>query len=89
MGLEPGTFRIQSEHAKRLAIGADKYRSPKGESILPECVVKSYLYHLVDVVKMFCHLIHFNNSVQSANVWNKSNSETIQIFYEKNTRQNF
>ena len=51
MGFEPGTFRIRSERATRWAIRADKYRSPKGECILPKCVIKSYLYHLVNVVK--------------------------------------
>ena len=53
VGFEPGTFRIRNERTKRWAIRADKYRSPKGERILPECAIKSYLYHLVDVVKCF------------------------------------
>ena len=53
VGFEPGTLCIRSERAKRWAIGANEYRSPKGERLLPECAIKSYLYHLVDVVKYF------------------------------------
>ena len=33
---EPGAFRLRSEHAKRWAIRADKYRSSKGDRVLPE-----------------------------------------------------
>ena len=35
-GFEPGTFHLRSEHAKRWAIRADKYRSHKGDLVLPE-----------------------------------------------------
>ena len=44
------TFRLRSERAKRWAIRAYKYRSPKGDRILPESAIKSNLYHLVDAV---------------------------------------
>ena len=41
---EPGTFRLRGERAMRWAIWADIYRTPKGDRILPECAIKSYLY---------------------------------------------
>ena len=53
VGFKPGTFRLRSERDMLSAIGADKYRSPKGDLISPDYAVKSYLYHLVDVVKCF------------------------------------
>ena len=68
VGFEPWTFRIRSERAKRWAIRADKYRSPKGERILPKCAIKSYLYHLVDVVEYFVVLYILIIFFQSANV---------------------
>ena len=48
VGFEPGTFRLRSERAKRWAIRADKYRSPKGDHIWPECAINSYLYRVVE-----------------------------------------
>ena len=51
VGFEPGTFLLRSERAKRWAIRANKYRPHKGERILPECAINSYLYRLVDAVK--------------------------------------
>ena len=53
VGFEPGTFRLRSERAKRWAFRADKYRSPKGDNILPEYAIYSYLYRMMDVVKCF------------------------------------
>ena len=38
--IQPGTFRPQGERAKRWAIRADKYRSPKGERILSSVIFK-------------------------------------------------
>ena len=35
------------------AIKADKYRSPEGDRILPECAINNYLYRMVDLVKCF------------------------------------
>ena len=35
------TFCFRSEHAKRKAIRADTYRSPKGDYFLPECAINS------------------------------------------------
>ena len=52
-GIWTRTFCIRSERAKRWAIRADKYRPPKGDRILPEYAIKSYLNYLVDVVKYF------------------------------------
>ena len=42
-----GTFRLRSEHAKHWAIRADIYHAPKGDYILPEFAIKSYLYHVL------------------------------------------
>ena len=53
VGFEPGTFLLRRERAKCWAIRADKYRSPKGDCILPECAINSYMYRVVDVVKCF------------------------------------
>ena len=53
VGFEPGTLRLESERAKRLAIRADKYRSSKCKHILPMCDINSYQYRMVDVVKCF------------------------------------
>ena len=53
MGFEPGSFRLRNERAKHWAIRADKYRSPKGDRILSECAINSYLYRMVDLVKLF------------------------------------
>ena len=53
MGFEIGTFHLQSDRAKRRTIGADKYRSPKGDGILPMCAFYSYQYRVVDIVKCF------------------------------------
>ena len=53
VGFEPRTFRLRSERAKRRAIRADKYRSPKGDCILPEYAINSYLYRVIDVVQCF------------------------------------
>ena len=36
VGFEPRTLRIRSERAKRWAIRADKYWTPKGDCVLPE-----------------------------------------------------
>ena len=52
-GFEPGTFRLQSERAKRWPIRADKHWSPKDDPTLPECAINSYLYRVVDIVKCF------------------------------------
>ena len=49
VGFEPGTFRLRSECAKRWAIRADKYQSPKGDRIIPECAINGYLYRVVDI----------------------------------------
>ena len=46
VGFELVTFRLRSERAKRWAIRADKYGSPKGDHIIRECAIESYLYHM-------------------------------------------
>ena len=53
VGFEPGTFRLRSERAKRWAIKAGKYRSPKGDRILAESAINSNLYRVIDVVQYF------------------------------------
>ena len=52
VGVESGSLRLRSERAKRWAIRADKYWPPKGDHILPECAINSYLYRIVDVVNV-------------------------------------
>ena len=40
------------------------------DRVLPECAIKIYMYCVACVRcnKMFCHVLHFINSLQSANV---------------------
>ena len=53
MGFEPATSRLRSERAKHWAIRADKYRSDKGDRILPVCGISSNQCCVVDLVKCF------------------------------------
>ena len=51
-GFEPGTFRVRSERAKRRAIGADIYRTPK------ETIQSCLLYYFIKCNYMaFLHLV--------------------------------
>ena len=80
VGFETGTFRILSERAKRWAIGADKYRSPKGGRILPEFSINiynvNYLYHKIDVT-MICHEFFTYNIY----CWCHSNSASVLLYF--------
>ena len=57
VGFDPGTFRLRSERGKRWAIRADKYRSSKGDRILPECAINSNLYSVVDTSIVKCFVV--------------------------------
>ena len=96
VGFEPVTFRIRSERAERWAIRADKYRSPKGDRISPDCAVISDLYHLVDVVKCFVvwYILITLNSQQTSKISltakrYKYMKKKYATLYDKNKRQNF